>query len=135
MNDPARPYVFVEDTSSDYEAAIRGLRQLGVEAPMVCCSGVESAERYLLAACNPEPGLIILDLRLPDGDGREILRMVRNDPRLRPVPVAIWSAAEDPAVVEDCYQHGANSFIAKAARRDVLGESIRQFASLWRKES
>lgn len=132
MKENLPPFLFVEDTASDYEAATRALRQLGVTAPTVWCTGVSSAEEYLLAGQTPAPGLIVLDLRLPDGDGKEILQLVRGDVRLRPVPVAIWSASEDPAVIETCYLHGATTYVTKAARRDVFGESIRQFANMWR---
>jgi DNA-binding NarL/FixJ family response regulator len=135
MSENLRPYVFVEDTASDYEAAQRGLRRLGVEAPTVWCEGIGSAEDYLLSAQGPPPGLIILDLRLPDGDGTEILRLVRGDARLRHVPVAIWSASEDPAEIETCYRHGADIYMTKAASRDVFGESIQRFADMWKPET
>jgi len=132
MTEDLPPFLFVEDTASDYEAATRALRRLGVTAPTVWCTNVGSAEEYLLAGHVPAPGLIILDLRLPDGDGKEILRLVRADARLRPVPVAVWSASEDPAVIENCYRQGATTYLTKAARRDVFGESIRKFANMWR---
>ena len=134
MKENLPPFLFVEDTASDYEAAVRGLRRLGVDAPTVWCTGIGPAEEFLLSKASLAPGLIVLDLRLPDGDGKEILQLVRSDMRLRPVPVAIWSASEDPAVIETCYRYGADTYVTKAARRDVLGDSIRQFANMWRPE-
>lgn len=131
--DNLRPYLFVEDTASDYEAAVRLLRRMGIHAPTICCPGVEPARKYLEGP-DPTPGLIVLDLRLPDGDGEEILDLVRKNKRLRPVPVAIWSASDDPIVIESCYRQGADTYVAKAARRDVFGESVRKFANMWKPE-
>jgi two-component system sensor histidine kinase/response regulator len=132
MTDVLPPYCFVEDTTSDYEAARRALRQLGVTVPTVCFSGIQPARDYLLASAQHPPGLIVLDWRLPDGNGSELLELVRGHETLRPVPVAIWSASADPAVIASCYRQGADTFIAKTANRAAFGDSIRQFALLWK---
>jgi two-component system response regulator len=132
MTENPPPFLFVEDTISDYEAARRGLRRLGIQAPTVCFPGLDTAADYLIDPRHQRPGLIVLDLRLPDGDGTELLRLIRGHDRLRPVPVAIWSATDAPAVIESCYDQGADTYVAKTANRIVFGDSIRQLARLWK---
>lgn len=124
--------LFVEDIDSDYEMAVRGLRRLGLDAPTRCCPGIGPAEDFLFGPPGRVPGLIVLDFKLPDGNGTDILPRIRADHRLRDVPVAVWSASTDPAVIELCYRRGADRFVAKAADRALTEQSVREFARLFR---
>jgi chemotaxis family two-component system response regulator Rcp1 len=61
----------------------------------------------------PEPDLILLDLSLPEVDGRAVLQEIRRDERLRHIPVVVVSgsqALED--VVRSCELH-ANAYVTK----------------------
>lgn len=131
MNPSLPPFLFVEDTASDYEIAVRGLRRLGVGAPTVCCADLDQAAAFLRHSPG-HPGLIVLDLRLPDGDGSEFLRLVRSHPQYHPVPVAVWSASTDPRVIDSCYRQGATTYLPKAADRTLTEQTIREFARMWR---
>ncbi len=63
---------------------------------------------------NPElPGLILLDLNMPRLDGREALRLIKNDHRLRAIPVVILSNSQNPEDIAGSYKDGANSFFTK----------------------
>lgn len=57
--------------------------------------------------------LILLDLILPDLDGRTLLTGLRADPATAPLPVIVISARNDPDIREDCYALGADVFIEK----------------------
>jgi CheY-like chemotaxis protein len=59
------------------------------------------------------PCLILMDLNMPRVDGREALRMIKNDPRLKHIPVIILTNSKSPEDVEGSYQDGANSFFTK----------------------
>lgn len=62
-------------------------------------------------ACFPD--LMLLDLNLPDQDGREILRQLRSKPELATLPVVIFSASKSSDDVVSCYRAGCNCFIVK----------------------
>ena len=57
--------------------------------------------------------LIILDLFLPDGDGREILRLLRSEPATSSVPVVILSGEVAERAQAECLAIGANAFVEK----------------------
>jgi len=61
----------------------------------------------------PCPGLILLDLNLPKVDGFEVLRQVKNDERLKTIPVIILTSTEDQREIDRSYQLGANNYITK----------------------
>lgn len=61
----------------------------------------------------PKPDLVLLDLNLPDVDGRAVLQEIRRDERLRHIPVVVVTgsqALED--VVRSCELH-ANAYVTK----------------------
>ncbi len=68
--------------------------------------------------------LILLDLNLPGLDGREVLREVKADEQLRPIPVIVWSSSRAHKDINDCYELGANFYLVKPldlhAYRDVI---------------
>ncbi len=57
--------------------------------------------------------LIILDLFLPDGDGREILRLLRKEPATSSVPVVILSGEVAERAQAECLEIGASAFVEK----------------------
>lgn len=66
-----------------------------------------------------KPDLIILDIMLPDGDGRDLLKSIRSDVKTADIPVLMISAR----YTEDNVQHGEfrpNGFLAKPFDIDEL---------------
>lgn len=57
--------------------------------------------------------LVLLDLILPDLDGRTLLTGIRSDPATAPLPVIVISARNDPDIREDCHALGADVFVEK----------------------
>jgi len=77
---------------------------------MKASSGGEGLDR----AMNEEPDVIILDLRMPDMDGFEVLRALKSDSRLRRIPVILLTAVRtDSADRVKGLDLGADAFLNK----------------------
>lgn len=80
------------------------------------------------AAVPPLPSLIILDLNMPQLDGRQTLRHLKSHPVFRQVPVAVVSTSSNQLDREACYFLGAELFLVKptsyAAWKDIMQELI-----------
>src|SRR4029450_5125486 len=50
--------------------------------------------KYADPASSPRPGIILLDLNMPRKDGREALKEIKQDPRLRAIRVIILTTSK-----------------------------------------
>ena len=104
----------------DHDLFREGLRHvlLGLPGrPQLLEARTAAAARECLAN-DPEIGLVLLDLALPDATGLDFLRELRRDHPL--TGVAIVSASERPADVRAALEAGAAGYIPKSSDRDVL---------------
>jgi DNA-binding response OmpR family regulator len=68
-----------------------------------------------------QPHAIILDLMMPDMDGRQVCRAIRE---FSNVPIIILSALNDPATVASALDSGADDYLVKPVPSDVLAAHI-----------
>lgn len=79
----------------------------------------------------PLPGLILLDLNMPRKDGREALKEIKSDDRLRHIPVIIMTTSKSDSDVFKSYNLGSNSFITKPVSFEELVELMKQIDKYW----
>jgi CheY-like chemotaxis protein len=77
-------------------------------------------------ASAPRPGLILLDLNLPDMSGIEILRRVRAADCLKCAPVVVLTTTDDSQEIKRCYELGCNVYITKPVNYESFATAIRQ---------
>jgi two-component system, OmpR family, response regulator VicR len=119
------PTVLVVDDEPDIVYMIRViLRSQGYE--VVTASGVREARSYL---AEQTPSMILLDLRLADGEGWEVLETARTDERLKTVPVVILSAHTTPSTAKTGAERGANAYITKPFAATDLVDTVRSLLS------
>ena len=74
---------------------------------------------------NPFPDLILLDLKMPEMDGFQVLRWIRTNPATQMIPVALFSASLTPGDIAKSYAEGANYFIIKPSALTTVIEIVR----------
>ena len=80
---------------------------------------------------SPRPGLILLDLNMPRKDGREALREIKNDPKLRAIPIVVLTTSKSEEDVTRTYNLGVNSYITKPVRFAALVEVMQAIGKYW----
>jgi CheY-like chemotaxis protein len=101
------------------------VKSLGYVATMVE-TGVEALDM----ARKERFDVILLDLNMPEMEGDEVLRHLKNDPQLRDIPVIIVSGVEDMNRVSRCLKSGANDFLPKPFDVVLLKEKIERSLAL-----
>ena len=69
--------------------------------------------------------LLLLDIRMPQVDGVEVLRQIKQDAELRKIPVIMLTTTDDPREVERCHGIGCASYIVKPVDYEKFAEAIK----------
>jgi CheY-like chemotaxis protein len=77
------------------------------------------------------PDLVVLDVVMPGQNGFAVLEYIRKSPALHRLPVVIFSGHGSPAMVEEAYKLGANSFLAKPANFPETVELVSSLYAIW----
>ena len=68
--------------------------------------------------------LLLLDIRMPQIDGIEVLRQIKADPQLRTIPVSMLTTTDDPREVARCHELGCSNYIVKPVDYEKFAEAI-----------
>jgi CheY-like chemotaxis protein len=69
--------------------------------------------------------LLLLDIRMPVMDGKEVLEKIRCDESLKKLPIIMLTTSDDPEDVNVCHKLGCSAYIAKPVTYDKFVEAIR----------
>ncbi|HUD37920.1 MAG TPA: response regulator [Streptosporangiaceae bacterium] len=100
--------LYIEDNSSNIrlvEALVRRRPQIELQVAMTGRDGIQ-------AAIDKQPGLILLDNRLPDATGSEILRELAAAAATAAIPVVVLSGDSDE-IIDELIANGAADSVAK----------------------
>jgi DNA-binding NarL/FixJ family response regulator len=78
----------------------------------------------------PLPGLLLLDLKMPNKNGFEVMEWIRSQPALRHLKIVVLTTSDRVFDVQRAYQLGASSFLVKPLDlRDFiqLGPAMKSF--------
>lgn len=89
------------------------LKRLLADLPNVVFRHVDHGAALLPALLDFKPNVVLQDLILPETSGIELLKLVRNDPRFRDLPVILLSTNDDPKTKFDAFASGASDYIVK----------------------
>ena len=78
-----------------------------------------------------QPGVILLDLKLPKVDGMQVLQRVRADPRTELTPVVILTSSKEEQDLVNGYRLGANSYVRKPVDFTQFADAVRQLGLYW----
>ncbi len=79
----------------------------------------------------PRPDLILLDLKMPRMDGRDVLRRLRTDPQFRRIPVVVLTTSTAEEDVHFAYDLGVCSYIAKPVTFRALVDIMKVIGGYW----
>lgn len=105
----------VEDDQVTAEVVRRLLGELGADV-LVCRDAADA----VAVASTETPDLVLLDLRLGDADGRDLLTALRSTPGLAGTPVVVSSGESSAALGRELAALGATAVLPKPVTLDAL---------------
>lgn len=86
---------------------------------------------YSSNTATDRPGIILLDLNMPRKDGREALKEIKSDPKLRDIPIVVFTTSKAEEDIYRSYQLGVNSFITKPVTFENLIHVVQTLGRYW----
>lgn len=96
---------------------------------------VKSGTMALKYLENNVPALVLLDIRMPDMDGFEVYRHMKEQKSLQDIPVIFLTAANDVETEDNCFQMGAVDFIGKPFEPKIVLRRVKRTLELIHKSS
>ena len=127
-----KPILLLEDDDLDAMILTRALRTLNVRNEIIRAEDGEKGLSYLLNDNSVRPYLILLDLNMPKMNGLEFLKKVKNDPKLRMIPIVVITTSERPPDIDASFENGASGYMIKNPEFKQFVEILKTTEQYWR---
>ncbi|HYO60560.1 MAG TPA: response regulator [Actinomycetota bacterium] len=110
----------------DDEPDLRLLVRMTLEGNGYDVEEASTAAEAIRQALAVRPRLILLDIRLPDAEGFEVLKTLKATPELAATPVVMMSAHSSPPTLRKAEVIGSNDYLIKPFKQDALLALVRK---------
>jgi CheY-like chemotaxis protein len=132
------PILLVEDNPDDVLFIERAFRSTSISAPLRVLEDGVTAMDYLAGrgefndrAAHPLPALVLLDLNMPRASGFDVLRWLREQPKLRRLPVVVLTSSAQDEDIARAYDLGVNSYVVKPSGLKEIRDVAHQIEGYW----
>lgn len=139
MNNPPNAkdieILLVEDNPGDVRLTMEALKDCKMRNTLYVVEDGEEAMSFLYKkgkyADAPHPDLILLDLNLPKKNGKEVLFEIKENPKLKRIPVVILTTSKAEEDILKTYDLHANCYITKPVDFDQFISVVRKIEDFW----
>jgi len=137
-NRAIRTILLVEDSPADQRAIGKALRRsphdtfLAIAEDGVCAMDyLYQRGHFASPKSAPRPDLILLDLNMPRLDGRQLIAHVKQDAKLRSIPIVVLTTSSLEQDISQCYALGVNSYVTKPVDMEDYVGTILSIEKYW----
>ncbi len=127
--------LLVEDNEGDILLTLEAFKDLKVKNTIaVVKDGIEAIEFLKKEGQFSErvlPHLVLLDINMPKLNGIEVLDFIKNDERLRRIPVVMLTTSSSESDITECYNKLANCYITKPLDFGKFQDVVDAIESFW----
>ncbi len=138
MVDKSFVILMAEDNEHDIIATKRAFKKNNIVNPLhvvrdgeECLDYLHQRGKYSQPGTAPEPGILLLDIRMPKMDGLEVLEKLKADKNYSRLPVVILTSSQEEEDRLKSYDLGANAYIVKPVGFDNFGKAIKTINLFW----
>ena len=136
MNDLGR-ILLAEDDPNDVELTLTALAQNRLANEVVVARDGAEALEFLqgrgrfAGRSGEQPAVVLLDIKMPKVDGLEVLRRIRQDPKLRAIPVVMLTSSREEKDVVESYHLGVNAYVVKPVDFREFIDAVKTLGLFW----
>jgi two-component system chemotaxis response regulator CheY len=118
--------MIVDDSSTMRKIIKRVLRQAEIEVENIleAGNGVEALEQL---CSNPDISLILSDVNMPEMNGIELVKKVREEKDSETLPIIMITTEGGDAMIASAMGNGANGYVTKPFTPDSIREALSDF--------
>jgi CheY-like chemotaxis protein len=138
MTDYKSAILVIEDDANDQELIKVAFGSFGLSGVIHFVSGGIEAIAYMMGegkysdrAKYPYPKFIITDLKMPHGNGFDVLSHLKANPTFSIIPTVVLTASSDPDDVKMSYMLGASSYHVKPRTFPELCSQLKVLHDYW----
>lgn len=133
MSSHNRYVLMADDDKDDIALMEEAFERKKINEKLVAVRNGNDLLHYLSSITDTAswPQLILLDLNMPDKNGKETLMAIKQNLSLKSIPVVIFSTSGEDSQIKECYALGANSYIVKPAGFEKLLSTVETIHSYW----
>lgn len=131
MTDPLPSVLYAEDDENDVFFMERAFAKLKIRRSLQVVPNGRAAVDYLAGTGeyvdrtrHPLPGLLLLDVKMPELSGLEVLRWARNRPEFQRLPIILFTSSTQRADVEFSRDQGASAYLVKPSNAEHLAALV-----------
>jgi|SRR4051812_30259646 CheY-like chemotaxis protein len=121
--------IMLEEDSDDRYLTQEVLSDLNIDIPVKFFSN--SIDFFSFLSVSDKPALILVDYNSNPDNGIEVLKKIKTATAYNDIPVVILSDSDHPRYRNECYRHGASSFIKKPDTVEATNKKIASFFNYW----
>jgi DNA-binding NarL/FixJ family response regulator len=80
---------------------------------------------------NSFPDIILLDLNMPDTNGIEFLKKIKDITKVKHIPIIVLTTSNNSKDIEECYKLGIAGYVLKSLKYDDYVVKINKILSYW----
>lgn len=132
-----RPILLAEDNANDVELIVTALKDARLANEIVVARDGVQALDFLFrrgefaGRSSAQPAVILLDLKMPRVDGREVLRQIRADATLHELPVVVLTSSREESDLLQSYELGANAYVVKPVDFEEFIAAVGKLGFFW----
>ena len=133
----AKPILLAEDNPRDAELALAAMEEEHISDKVVLCHDGAEVLDYLYcrgqfkSRLKGNPAVVFLDLKMPKVNGLEVLRTIKSDRSLRPMPVVMLTSSREEKDLAESYALGANAYVVKPVEFHQFLTAVRELGTFW----
>jgi len=129
--------LLAEDNPRDVELTLAALAEHNLANEVITTGDGAEALDYLYCRGRYQsrppgnPAVILLDLKMPKVDGLEVLRQVKQDGKLKNIPVVMLTSSREEPDLMRAYQLGVNAYVVKPVEFQSFLDAVKRLGIFW----